>query len=440
MNKFLAAPIPSPAETGMHNVLVLGSTGLVGSAVTAELERAGYTVHQVRHRYDVDLRLPGALDRRFGNATLDFAFFLACEVGGSKFLHAPGVQERIWENNMQMYDGVLPYLNERRIPFLFSSSMHSAINSTYGRMKLEGERMVLSHGLGKVAKFWNVYGYEKVGLRSHVLSDWLHACAAGTSPIASLTDGHERKQFVHADDLARTLVDMMAGFRGLAPVTDVTTGAWASMRTVAAMVTKASGGACHVHFARRRAPVTAEPEPANLRKVSHDMDARLRQMLARYRADAVADRQWRTRDEVYLSIIVATSNDDYNGIRRRMFPFMHHLSALARETHLDYEIIAVQYNPRIDADYFGKAYDASTDDELPLSALMPLTAESAQARLRIVTVPPDLHTHADKGRFWEFVAKNVGFRRPRVLGTRPRQGGRAAAFAAPSSPVFRNTL
>jgi len=402
-----------PAETGIGNVLVMGSTGLIGSAVTAVLTQAGYTVHQVRHRYDVDLRLPGTLQRRFNNTPIDFAFFLACEFGGSKYLHAPGVQERIWDHNMAMYDSVLPFLEKRTIPFLFASSMHSVLNSTYGRMKLEGEKRVLAGGVGKVAKFWNVYGYEKVGLRSHVLTDWLHACASGRPIIHSLTDGHERKQFVHADDMGRALVDLMAGFKGLAPVTDLTTGAWMSMRQVAGMVARAAGGSCHVLFSRKRAPVTVEPEPANLWRVGKDMDASMRHMLARYEADAAKDTQWRTRDEVYLSIIVASTNDDYNGIRARMFASTHHLSAVAEEVGLDYELIVVQYNPRINTDYFGKPYNASTDDELPLSQLLPLTGKSARARLRIVTVPPNLHRHADKGRLWEFNAKNAGVRRAR---------------------------
>ena len=402
-----------PAETGIGNVLVMGSTGLIGSAVTAVLTKAGYTVHQVRHRYDVDLRLPGALQLRFNNTPIDFAFFLACEVGESKSLHAPGAQERIWDHNMAMFDSVLPFLEERTIPFLFSSSMHSISNSTYGRVKLEGEKRVLARGVGRVAKFWNVYGYEKVGLRSHVLADWLHSCASGMSIVHSLTDGHERKQFAHADDIARALVDMMAGFKGLAPVTDVTTGAWMSMRQVAGMVARAAGGSCHVEFSHTRAPVTAEPEPANLWKVRQDMDAHLRHMLARYEADAAKDAQWRTRDEVYLSIIIATTNDDYNGIRARMFTSTHHLSAVAEEVGLDYELIVVQYNPRINTDYLGKPYNASTDDELPLSQLLPLTAQSARARLRIVTVPHNLHRHADSGSFWEFDAKNAGVRRAR---------------------------
>ena len=409
----LIADAKPRTETGIGNVLVLGSTGLIGSAVTAALTQAGHTVHQVRHRYDIDLRTPGTLQRRFNDTPIDFAFFLACETGEvdvSSSVHAPG---RVWVHNVAMYDSVLPFLHNRRIPYLFASSMQSSLNTTYGRMKLEGEKRVLAGGVGRVAKLWNVYGYEKVGLRRHVLSDWLHACASGRSVIRSSTDGHERSQYVYVDDLARALVDMMAGFADLAPVTDVTTGAWISMRQMAGLVSRTAGGTCHVQFSHSRAPVNTAPEPINLWKVRQDMGASLVHMLAMYRADVAKDAAWRTRDEVFLSIVVASTNDDYNGIRARMFASMHHLSAVAKEVGLDYELIIMQYNPRIDTHYFSKPYDASTDDELPLSQLLPLTAESAQARLRIVTVPPDLHRHGDKGKLWEFDAKNAGVRRAR---------------------------
>lgn len=111
----------------------------------------------------------------------------------------------------------------------------------------------------------------------------------------------------------------------------------------------------------------------NLWKVTQDMDASMRCMLERYRADVAKDTVWRTWDDVFLSIIVASSNDDYISIRARLFASTHHLSAVAKEIGLDYELIIVQYNPSIDRDYFGKPYNASTDDELSLSQLLPVT-------------------------------------------------------------------
>ena len=60
----------------------------------------------------------------FSNIEIDFVFFLACEVGGSKFLDDSNltIQQQIIENNLKIYQVVFPYLARRKIPFLFTSS------------------------------------------------------------------------------------------------------------------------------------------------------------------------------------------------------------------------------------------------------------------------------------------------------------------------------
>jgi nucleoside-diphosphate-sugar epimerase len=386
-----------------------------------ELQQAGHTVHEVRHRYDVDLRAPGALDR-FNNASIDFAFFLAYEAGTPKDWDIPGNGKRIVTGNTRMYDAVLPYLAGRRIPYLFPSSGYAALNATaFHRLKLDGEARVLAaNSSGKVVKLWDVYGYRKGAMHSQELAEWMHQCASGEAVIRATCSSDSRTQLAHVDDIARALVDVMVSFDRLAPVTDVSTGVWLSNRQVAAALARASGGACHVHFHRKQ-DVKREMNPANLWRVHHDF--RMRDVLQSFVADVARHRSWQTRDDIYLSIIVASSNDDYNGIRRRMFAFVHHLAAAAARVYLDYELVVVQYNPRVPSNGLEHASNASAAAEyLPLPALIPLTLESAQARLRFVTVPADLHQHANKGKLWEYVAKNAGIRRARgrfVLLTNP---------------------
>ena len=65
-----------------HTVLVLGSSELVGSSLVKRLRADGCLVLEVKHRHHVDLRVRGSLASYAGK--LDFCFFLACEVGGSK--------------------------------------------------------------------------------------------------------------------------------------------------------------------------------------------------------------------------------------------------------------------------------------------------------------------------------------------------------------------
>ena len=257
-------------EPNARNVLILGSGGLIGSAVVRELQQAGHTVHEVRHRYDVDLRVPGALDR-FNNASIDFAFFLAYEAGTPKDWDIPGNGKRIVTGNTRMYDAVLPYLAGRRIPYLFPSSGYAALNATeFHRLKLDGEARVLAaNSSGKVVKLWDVYGYRKGAMHSQELAEWMHQCASGEAEIRATCSSNSRTQLAHVDDIARALVDVMVSFDRLAPVTDVSTGVWLSNRQVAAALARASGGACHVHFHRKQ-DVKREMNPANLWRVHHD--------------------------------------------------------------------------------------------------------------------------------------------------------------------------
>jgi len=140
-----------------------------------------------------------------------------------------------------------------------TESMYKIVNPTYG----PGVAAYVEQSLAKYSwavdrKVGIVWGSERpwaeilLARADHVETTSMHSCASGMSIVHSLTDGHERKQFAHADDIARALVDMMAGFKGLAPVTDVTTGAWMSMRQVAGMVARAAGGSCHVLLASRK--------------------------------------------------------------------------------------------------------------------------------------------------------------------------------------------
>lgn len=173
---------------------------------------------------------------------ISFAYFLACEVGGSKFLDnsAMSIQQGIIEHNMRIYQTVFPFLVRRRIPFAFTSSSLQAqvgINSSnhwlitnfdscasfvhsslptlhpnpqlhtsppspptpfqptaYGGVKRLGERWVESlGGLGRSVRLWNIYGAEPIGVRSHVLSDWVAHCARDAR-VQAVTDGYEARQ------------------------------------------------------------------------------------------------------------------------------------------------------------------------------------------------------------------------------------------------------
>ena len=148
---------------------------MIGRALIRYLHSHGLSTLSVLDRRHVDLRVPNALDR-FDQENISFAFFLACEVGGSKFLDNSdaNIQQSIIESNLLIYQTVFPYFSRRKIPFLFTSSSLQAQPTAYGAIKRLGERWVdSSNGLGRSVRLWNVYGDEPIGVRSHVLTDWV---------------------------------------------------------------------------------------------------------------------------------------------------------------------------------------------------------------------------------------------------------------------------
>jgi len=245
------------AEKRSAEVLVLGSGGLVGRTLVKWLDERGFTVHHVRNRRHIDLRVPGALDV-FNTTKLSYVFFLACEVGGSKFIEnsARDLQIGIIESNIRMYQVVFPWLAARKIPFVFTSSYLQGTANPYGVIKRLGEQWIHNlgteeAGLGRTLRLWNVYGAENVGLKSHVLSDWSEQCVRQGYATAR-TDGREERQFIHALDVAEALGAAMQHHTSLPLESDVSTGIWNDMHVLAGDLLDASkqvlGVACKVRF------------------------------------------------------------------------------------------------------------------------------------------------------------------------------------------------
>ena len=186
--------------------LVLGSAGLIGSALCQYLR-------DMKHRvitFDLidsdkqDLRIPNNKTLLECVENCDFVFFLAWDVGGAKYLSHRQEQFSFMHNNVAIMYNVFDVLSKTNKPFLFTSSQMSDVpNSTYGLTKLLGEQ--ISKSLNSVVvKLWNVYGYEPVSEKSHVVADFINQ-ALETGHIEMLTDGKEQRQFLYARDCAECL-------------------------------------------------------------------------------------------------------------------------------------------------------------------------------------------------------------------------------------------
>ena len=101
-------------------------------------------------------------------------------------------------------------LRRFNIPFIFASSQMSEMtHSTYGILKLIGERYTHECN-GKVVRFWNVYGHEKDNEKAHVITHFISMAMRGE--IKMRTNGEEQRQFLYVKDCCECLNILMHGF------------------------------------------------------------------------------------------------------------------------------------------------------------------------------------------------------------------------------------
>ena len=138
----------------------------------------------------------------------DFVFFLAFDVGGSRYLKKYQHTFKFIDNNARMLAGAFEHLAEHGKPFIFASSQMSSMSySPYGVMKRVGELYTRSLN-GLIVKFWNVYGIEKDHDKAHVITDFIRK-GFETGVIDMMTDGTEQREFLYAEDCCEALEQLM---------------------------------------------------------------------------------------------------------------------------------------------------------------------------------------------------------------------------------------
>ena len=190
----------------MKNILVLGSAGQIGSHLVNFLKKKNYNVSEfdIETNKNEDLRLPNnsLLKRKITKA--DYVFFLAFDVGGSRYLQKYQESYQFIKNNLDLMSKTFELLKKYNKKFLFASSQMSNMNySNYGILKLIGEKISKTTN-GLVVKFWNVYGLEKDISKSHVITDFI-LMAIKNKKIKMLTNGKESRDFLYVDDCCEGL-------------------------------------------------------------------------------------------------------------------------------------------------------------------------------------------------------------------------------------------
>lgn len=189
--------------------LILGSEGQIGAALTAYIKRQGHEALEfdIVNAEDQDLRIykNPLLEAKIKEC--DFVFFLAFDVGGSRYLKTYQQTPDFIGNNMKLMTNTFDLLHQYKKPFLFASSQMANMSySSYGRLKSVGESYASILG-GIVVKFWNVYGIEHDMEKSHVITDFI-VKANNTGVIDMMTDGTEERQFLYADDCSQALLTL----------------------------------------------------------------------------------------------------------------------------------------------------------------------------------------------------------------------------------------
>ena len=197
-------------------ITILGSSGQIGAYLTEYLRDKGHDVREfdMINGEDQDMtKIPNPeLHARI--ATSEFVFFLAFDVGGSRYLKKYQHTFKFIDNNTRMMANAFGYLEQYKVPFIFASSQMSNMSySPYGAMKRVGELYTKSLG-GLIVKFWNVYGIEKDIEKSHVITDFIRK-GFETGKIEMLTDGTEKREFLYAEDCCEALEKVMEEYETL---------------------------------------------------------------------------------------------------------------------------------------------------------------------------------------------------------------------------------
>ena len=157
-------------------ILILGSSGQIGSHLVEFFNK--------KKKYEIikfDIVDGKKFDlRNFNNLKLenlikksDFVYFLAFDVGGSRYLKKYQTTFDFMINNFLIMSNVFRLLKKIKKNLFFASSQMSNMDfSPYGTLKRLGEEITKSMNCLYV-KFWNVYGIEKDLNKAHVITDFV---------------------------------------------------------------------------------------------------------------------------------------------------------------------------------------------------------------------------------------------------------------------------
>ena len=199
-------------------ITILGSAGQIGAYLSEYLSNKGHDVTDVDivNGPEFDLRVTPNTVVEKAIESADFVFFLAFDVGGSRYLKKYQHTFEFINNNTRMMANTFRLLDKYKKRFVFASSQMSNMSySPYGVMKRVGELHTTALK-GLTVKFWNVYGIEHDMEKAHVITDFIRK-GFEEKQFEMMTDGTEERQFLYAEDCCEALEIVMESYTDFKP-------------------------------------------------------------------------------------------------------------------------------------------------------------------------------------------------------------------------------
>lgn len=220
-------------------ILVTGSSGMVGSALTIALKNAGYVNVLAPSRLELDLLSYSSIDKYFALHSPEYVFMIAAKVGGI----AANIKNPVefLQDNLEMEIGLFKacfkYKTKKNL-FLGSSCIYpknakQPMNEDMlltGPLEPTNEGYALSKIVGlSLAKYYyhqynmiticpmpcNIYGtndhfdFEKSHVLSALIKRFVDAHDDGMPNVILWGTGTPRREFIHVADVAQALIFLM---------------------------------------------------------------------------------------------------------------------------------------------------------------------------------------------------------------------------------------
>lgn len=218
--------------------LVIGSEGFIGKTFCKYLTSLGEKVIPFDIKRD---KVEDGRIYKFNFRNIDRVYFLAWDVGGSKYLYQEKNQLQQLHWNLKLLTNVMSQVEIGKVRCLFvSSQLAEEYDTVYGVTKKLGE---VWSGLVNCpcVRIWNAFGLmETQNIKSHVISDFVYQ-AVKHGNIKMQTTGEEWRQFTHIDDICRGFHLALNSDDLKRPIYDLSSFEWVQIKYVAEIICKLTG-------------------------------------------------------------------------------------------------------------------------------------------------------------------------------------------------------